>query len=267
MKLYNRTTIPDEALEPLLARAGRSIGARTGGVIVIANRGRGTTASGLAHRCRATRPLLRRKRGTSHYVGLRWVSTDGGYFSIVLPHWTTDPLTSAESFFATAQHEWKHIKDFQDGARDWSRCGPGGRRPAWATRPEEQRAMAACEDAALLGKGSERAYEEVLGLAITLEVERDGQLAKIAQRGPQDPKRSCFSRCCTLARQVGAKITEYGTRHHDCRAEAPRGFCWAATKCHELVEDTMRRLLNNMGMGLEPCEPDCDCLGDEEAQP
>ncbi len=74
MKLHNKTRCPDLILTPLLVAAGRKVGANTGKVLVRVSQGRvGGGVSGMAERCDLYR------------IGKRWIRTDGGTFSIVLP--------------------------------------------------------------------------------------------------------------------------------------------------------------------------------------
>ena len=189
MKLYNRTGVPDEVLKPLLAKAGRAVGARTSKVVVIINGGGARSAHGTAKSCAWVRVTIRkavrrwsRKNGldlVTKRKGLhRRVQTDGGYFKICLPvkeEWY-EPLALAEAFFRVARHEWAHIRDFQaedDGARlAWNRTRPGRRRARWADRPQEIRAEAACDDADALGRGTEWAADEIVDLAVAIEAIR-----------------------------------------------------------------------------------------------
>lgn len=126
MKLYNRTKIPNEILEPLLVAAGRSVRARTGQVAVQVNPGQ-YGIRGMAYCCLAVR------------LGKRFVNVDGGYFKISLPK-HGEPLKNAKSFFEVAQHEFAHIKDFQEGELRFS-FRVNGRRPDHDDRPEELRAF------------------------------------------------------------------------------------------------------------------------------
>ena len=51
------------------------------------------------------------------------------------------PLVWAETIYRVMVHEWKHIADHQTGNDyDFSKRGPGGRRPRHDDRPEEMRA-------------------------------------------------------------------------------------------------------------------------------
>ncbi len=159
MKLYNRTRIPDEVLRALLVKAGRSVGARTGNVAVQVNPAN-VTSKGCAYNWD-----LLRIRG-------QWVKVDG-FFKIWLARKTSDPIQSAQNFLLTARHEFGHIRDYQAGGRDrleWSRRGPGGRRPLHDSRPEEIRANDYIYDSDQRLKNKPGYFdEEVLALAIELE--------------------------------------------------------------------------------------------------
>lgn len=168
MKLINRSAAPDELLEAVLASAGRRVGARTTGVVVKVNPGKGggTWSSGTAYECLA----VRWKRPS-----LRWIKTDGGAFRIVLPN--GDPLASARSFYETAAHEWCHIREYQQGGR-WkfphSRKGPGGRRPTHRHRPEERRVAERLRETENEGRDENRDAGPILALALWLEAKREG---------------------------------------------------------------------------------------------
>lgn len=137
MKLLNRTRLSDQILRRLLVKAARSVGARSSHVVVQVNPAR--QASGGARRCAAIR------------LGGRWYDTDGGWFKIALPTRDLAAVPDPEAwlrrvandFLQVAQHEWGHIRDFQDPNQDilpFSRRGRNGRRPRHDGRPEEIRA-------------------------------------------------------------------------------------------------------------------------------
>jgi hypothetical protein len=158
MKLYNDSKVNDGVLMALLAKAGRSVGARTGKVIVHVKRGRHNRVSGCAYEC-----INVKMHG-------RWIATDGGMFEIVIPR-LGSPLKAAEDFLYVARHEWAHVRDYQHGGRRallFSKRGSGGRRPRHGLRPEETRAEGYIVDS------DERLRaghfdEEVLNLAIEIE--------------------------------------------------------------------------------------------------
>lgn len=163
MKLFNRTRIPDEVLYALLVKAGRSVGARTGDVAVQVNPARQRRGSG---GCAYNYDLL--------YMNGRWIKVDG-YFKISLPTKsgdpaeTADPLLAAQAFLHIARHEFGHIRDYQSREHlEFSRRGPGGRRPLHDSRPEEIRANDYIYDS---DQRLRPGYfdEEVLALAIELE--------------------------------------------------------------------------------------------------
>lgn len=137
MKLLNRTRISDRVLHQILVKAARSVGARSSRVVVQVNPAH--QASGRAQRCAAIR------------LGGRWYDTDGGWFKIALPaadlSGSPDPVTTirllADEFVQVAQHEWGHIRDFQNPHQEtltFSQRGRNGRRPRHDSRPEEIRA-------------------------------------------------------------------------------------------------------------------------------
>ncbi len=177
MKLLNNTKIPDDLLEAVLLRAGRSVRARTSNVVVQVNP---------AYRCLASRGMthgcfrVRWQRGSR-----RWMITDGGAFriSLVVPslhsEWRIkryDPLTAAESFFRVARHEWGHIHDYQ--AKEFWRVSfsreQGGRRPPHDARPEEIRTENYANEADEKDRGAQWAQEEILALAVALEERKGG---------------------------------------------------------------------------------------------
>ena len=166
MKLINKTKVPNEVLENLLVSAGRSVGARTSGVVVRVCYGQPLSpVHGRATECYKVR-----------WSG-RWQLTDGGGFKMTLPtlrtkKWlgitTYDPTNVAQEFYKIAQHEWGHIKDFQNGGRRTMEFSSGRRRPSHDTRPEEVRAENYVYEAEEKF-GKERGYNEIMALAIELE--------------------------------------------------------------------------------------------------
>jgi hypothetical protein len=139
MKLYNKTQYPDSLLEDLLVAAGRAVGARTTNVIVIATSAKPgyNHCSGTAYEADYVRRFAldtRRHTKDTHELKKGWVETDGGYFRIVTPYpfipdwikksdiyprWVEahqfDGLNLAELIFSVANHEWRHIRQYQDG--------------------------------------------------------------------------------------------------------------------------------------------------------
>lgn len=165
MKLYNRTKCPDEILQPLLRIAGQSVGAHTAGVIVILSQGRYRRESGgHAHSASAI------KRS---FTANRWVRTDGGYVTITIPNMqgtdyrSKDAVDLAFAFLRIAAHEFGHIRDMQRGLglMPWSKAQPGKRRPRWAVRPEEIRAVNYTDDALDKLRRTRAADDAVLALA------------------------------------------------------------------------------------------------------
>jgi hypothetical protein len=124
MKLFNRTKLPNKILSDVLVAAGRSVGARTARVVIQVNPAK-YGLGGCAY------------RSIGVVMNKRKYSTDGGWFKIAVPLYV-----SANEFFEVAQHEWVHIKDYQEFNPDFShRCN--GRRPRHDDRPEEIRAIIA----------------------------------------------------------------------------------------------------------------------------
>lgn len=200
MKLLNNTPVPDEILERLLTKAGRSVGARTSGVVVQVNRGNSSSSGcrGTAYCCSSVKWRTGNKRRKYAYKdephpeggvrrkcivlnAPRWISTDGGAFKISLPIAKTSPrydgLVTAENFMYVARHEWGHIRDYQNGGKwrlPWSRPKPGKtRRAAHDDRPEEIRADRYVRHSDEARKGRNWAYEEVMDLALFLEGLKD----------------------------------------------------------------------------------------------
>ena len=178
VKLYNKTRYPDAILSALLTRAGRSIGARTSGVVVKVTAGRTSGhCRGLATECDwvyewSLRNLKSRRQGKR--IKGRAIATDGGEIELTLPLPSKDCLATAENVFAVALHEWGHIRDFQHGGRlrfAFSTKAQSGRRPAWRDRPEEIRADEYRKDAlAKIDKGKvQSADDEILALALWME--------------------------------------------------------------------------------------------------
>ncbi len=187
MKLYNKTKYPDELLEPLLAEAGKAVGARTSNVIVKVTQGRYYNCRGLATRCGwvsrwflATRAY--RKGGV--YLREGDVSTDGGYIRLTLPNpfipewikksehyeaWAKshkhDGLTFSELIFSVASHEWQHIKQYQKGKfnfRDKQERAKHHDNRVW-----EKDAIKASNKA--LSKPKSNAQESILNLALWID--------------------------------------------------------------------------------------------------
>jgi hypothetical protein len=183
MKLYNKTKCPGSILKPLLIAAGKSVGARTTGVVVKVTQIRQSyrEGSGVAYQ----QPLVyswhlrnfKSRRGHIHRVPLgkvplgKLIRTDGGWVEIRLPAKSTfenlDSLKRAAYFYEVAQHEWGHIRDYQQGVREVSPRTPSGRRVRHDDRIEEQRANAYVAEA----KKLYGVDDLILDLAIWLEEE------------------------------------------------------------------------------------------------
>jgi len=147
MKLYNKTKCPNNILRPLLVAAGKSVSARTGNVVVKITQGYyAHSRRGHAVECWGVQTWHlkgRRRKGRPYKQG--YIDTDGGWFQISLPgqvvcsFYKGQPqwIIYAESFYETAQHEWSHIKDFQNNRRFNTPRTTSGRRVAWRDRPVE----------------------------------------------------------------------------------------------------------------------------------
>ena len=156
MKLYNKTKCPDEILQPLLIAAGKSVGTRTGKVVVKVTQSHYYGMKGVAYQC----PLvyswhlkrLKHYRTRNKYIhnSGRLIQTDGGYIQISLPakgRGLPNTIDRAESFYRMAQHEWAHINDYQSGNYKQTPRTLRGRRIRWEDRPCEIAAMNSVNDA------------------------------------------------------------------------------------------------------------------------
>jgi len=171
MKLYNKTKCPKELLYPLLVAAGESVGARTSRTVVKVTQGRGSRIKGVAYNYRTvyTHHLHRKRqkyKGTLRTLG-RSIFCEG-YFEITLPakgtHRGQDEIDKARTFYEVAQHEWAHIRDYQERTRFEERRTPTGRRPRWKDRPIEIAACNRVEDARKMSNQDDL----ILNLAIYL---------------------------------------------------------------------------------------------------
>lgn len=131
MKLYNRTPLDGEILKAVLTKAGRSVGARTAGVIVKVNLMQNHLGTrGLATECFSNR------------IGKRWIKTDGGDIKLTFSLHSMQPIEIARAILELARHEFGHIRDYQNGGRfamEFSKPNSSGRRPIHDSRPEEIR--------------------------------------------------------------------------------------------------------------------------------
>ena len=169
MKLYNQTAIPDAILDPLLTLAGRSVRARTGGVVVrLAKTSRGI--HGLTHSCSRVRVAGQK----------RMIRTDCADIQLWIPSfvWYRDTLDWATQIYEIAAHEWAHVFDAQEQAR--GKYVPmahrvNGRRCAWKRRPEELRAQDAAHDAMPERQPKlrrERIEDAIIALALYIDEEK-----------------------------------------------------------------------------------------------
>lgn len=151
-KLYNRTKWPDGLLKSVLTRTARLAGARGTGVVVRVTQGR---RRGWAHGNAKACGAVARWWATGRSNAKGWLATDDGRIALTLPplhehgaQW--DVAGVAADIYRICIHEWRHVADFQAPTRlAFSSDGRiGYRRPAWADRPEEIRAMDTEADAA-----------------------------------------------------------------------------------------------------------------------
>lgn len=180
MKLYNKTKCPDSILKPLLIAAGKSVGARTTSVVVKVTQThlQRRMSSGTACRMlfvyswhlRNLKCRRNQKRfGTGEPPLGKPIWTDGGWIEVRLPAKGTfgnlDPLGQAEYFYEVAQHEWGHIRDYQQGTLRVSPRTPSGRRIRHDDRIEEQQADAYVDKAGI----NSGVDDLILDLAVWLE--------------------------------------------------------------------------------------------------
>lgn len=176
MKLYNKTKLPDKLLKQLLTVAGLSVKARTSNVVVKVTQGRSLRSKGMAYRGQPYQWHL--KSVKSKVARQRLISSDSGWIEITLPRLysvmrmvsfpTLDAIELAKRFYATAQHEWSHIRDFQKGKYAYTPRTRSGRRTRWADRPCEISAMNQVVDAAKLDID-----DMILELALLIEKQRE----------------------------------------------------------------------------------------------
>ena len=142
VKLYNQTRLPDDLLRRLLARTARRIGARSG-IIVKVTRAR-SHITGEVKGASAVREWWVRRRNKDGTLKERLLETDCASMRLALVDYAgcdAHALQRAGVIIDIMLHEWAHVRDEQQGERDYSQRGPGGRRPSWADRPEEVRAQ------------------------------------------------------------------------------------------------------------------------------
>ena len=138
--LFNNTVVSDEVIKPILKKVF-SLAKLKGSVIFVIARGK--RGGGTATRCDLVknRSLYRTKALKKNKKDV-WIRTKKGMIEVNFSyHSKSDPMDVARNFCRLSLHEAGHVIDYQKGEdRDWSRKGRGGRRPEWATRPEEVRA-------------------------------------------------------------------------------------------------------------------------------
>jgi len=170
MRLINKTKIPDAVSLPILLGAARAVGARSTRVVVkLTHQNWG--CSGMASRCDWV-------RGSESPTG-RMIRVDGGVFTLrcMRPRYNLDGLYAggvlalAENIFRLAMHEWFHVREYQEQRHGEFRQFSqriNGRRQRHDSRPEELRAVNACDDAE--GRGAIRRNQDaIIGLACWYE--------------------------------------------------------------------------------------------------
>ena len=149
MKLYNKTHCPDKILLRLLSAAGCSVRARTLKVVVKITQGQQMGSKGKAYQGWPYQWHL--KNVKTKAARNRLINTDYGWLEITLPRLGslqrmmcfpgTDAISLAEKFYKVAQHEWAHIRDFQQRTIKTTPRTSFGRRIRWEERPCEIYAM------------------------------------------------------------------------------------------------------------------------------
>lgn len=176
VKLYNFSSIPDNALLPVLQIAKRAARCR-GNIVVKVTKGGSYTQSHAMLCDWVSKFFLSKRRYTksSGKTELKKgrVYTDGGCV-ILSPRSKHDPLEFALDLFETVIHEFAHIRDRQDNKSftDYNR--------QWKNRPHERRAIAATQDVmSNIEKQTlkrEKCNEAILNLAIEVEkMEKGGK--------------------------------------------------------------------------------------------
>lgn len=150
MKLYNRTKIDNKALERILQEAAKAVyHLRTRNVVIRVT----TSQYGVGG-------FVRKLQSGMHYEGWlkkgkpkgyydkenywisndKLVSTDDACMFLKIPvgsylKYKTNLMDLATAFYGTVAHEWRHIADYQNGAK----FGEYNRN--WKNRPHERRAI------------------------------------------------------------------------------------------------------------------------------
>jgi len=169
MIIFNHTRIATTALKTVLYKAAKAVGSvRTGGVVV-------KIAQSLHSHGRAERSnpfyfrwALAGKEHKGHLltsIDREPVLSDGGYIFIWLSNFC-EPLRAAEDFYSTAAHEWRHIRDFQKGAK----FGQYNRN--WKNRPHERRAINSSKRAERTKNSRMDIQDAIITLGIAIEESR-----------------------------------------------------------------------------------------------
>lgn len=133
MKIINQTAFKADELTTLLKTAAQTAGAKFKyiGTVKVNTSKRGF--SGTAW-CRGRK------------INNKPASPFGDVVLRIPVRMTIDALSFAEQLYKLAVHEFTHCADYQKGLY-FTSGAKTGRRPAWANRPEERRAMAAEREA------------------------------------------------------------------------------------------------------------------------
>lgn len=160
MIVHNATRIPTKILLPVLRAAKTAVGSVPTKVAVLIKWG--AHVHGLANDYSMVR---------ENVMGKKWDETKPhkyipcqGFITLYLPYdW--DPLFTARSFFSTASHEFKHVKDF----KEHKYFGKYNRN--WRNRPHEKRAIRTAKGVmAKFDQGRRPDWQDaVINLGIALE--------------------------------------------------------------------------------------------------
>lgn len=157
MIFYNLTAIPDNALKAVINAARVEAGARSTGVAVRVAYGNGGGEASAGR-------WVRWGRGARRVRCSAWIKLR------LAERMSNDPLVVAKWLYETAAHEWRHVRDVQDGSnRDWDH------RPRWGNRPQERRALSTQREAM---ENIERHADAILALALAIEEHKQGRSTK-----------------------------------------------------------------------------------------
>jgi len=144
MKLYNHTRFSDRVLRDMLEHASKAIGGvRTDDVVIKVSAGRSYSISGKVFRSNQVSNFWTEgaRKFKSKNIPFDFIETDKAYMQLIIPYRKWDVAGFVKSVFKIMAHEWKHIKDAQEGARFDSHDIP------YKKRIQEIRAFQAEQDA------------------------------------------------------------------------------------------------------------------------